>query len=129
VIPSRESRPVFFALVAPTEPVAGEAVVRFREQLEQAIAAGSTRLLVDLRRAGPVGTGALNALLRARGLFLRHGGRIALVAQPRLQRFCESTGLDRRFLVADDRLGAAEKLGLIAAPNGAREWPRTARVA
>ena len=129
MIPSRESRPVFFALVAPTEPVAGEAVVRFREQLEQAIAAGSTRLLVDLRRAGPVGTGALNALLRARGLFLGHGGRIALVAQPRLRRFCESTGLDRRFLVADDRLGAAEKLGLIAAPNGARERPRTARVA
>jgi len=129
VIPSRESRPVFFALVAPTEPVAGEGVVRFREQLEQAIAAGSTRLLVDLRRAGPVGTGALNALLRARGLFLGHGGRIALVAQPRLRRFCESTGLDRRFLVADDRLGAAEKLGLIAASNGARERPRTARAA
>jgi anti-anti-sigma regulatory factor len=77
-----------------------------------------------------VGTGVLNALLQARTRFLRQGGRIALVAQPRLRRFCQSTGLDRRFLVADDRLGAAQKLGLIAASEGAgKQRPGTARVA
>jgi anti-anti-sigma regulatory factor len=129
VISSRESRPVFFALVAPTEPVEGEGVPRFGEQLEQAIAAGSTRLLVDLRRAGAVGTGALNALLRARGLFLRQGGRIALVAQPRVRRFCESTGLDRRFLLADDRMGAAHALGLVAASEARDFRPKGVRAA
>jgi anti-anti-sigma regulatory factor len=118
VIPSHESRPVFFALLAPSTPVAGEAVLEFGEQLDQAIAAGSTRLLVDLRRAGPVGTGVLNALLKARGSLLRRGGRIALVVRPGLKRFCEASGLDRRFLVADDRLAAAEQLGLIASPSG-----------
>jgi anti-anti-sigma regulatory factor len=129
VMPVRESPPVFFALIAPEEPIESLDAERLDTQLEQAVSAGSTRLLVDLRRAGRVGTGVLNALLRARGRLLPKGGSIALVASPGLRRFCGSSGLDRRFIVADNRLGAARQLGLIAASDLSERRARTIRAA
>src|SRR5581483_310414 len=83
-----------------------------RPELAQTIAAGATRLLVDLSRADEVATTALNALLDARRELWERGGRIAVVLSPRLRRRFEMLRLDRRFLLADDRLHAAELLGL-----------------
>jgi anti-anti-sigma regulatory factor len=82
----------------------------FGTELEEAIATGATRLIVDLSE-DPVGSLALNALLRARQQ-LGKGGRIALIVSPRLRRFCVAAGLDRRFLLADDHSQAMRLLGM-----------------
>jgi anti-anti-sigma regulatory factor len=84
-----------------------------RAELAQTISAGATRLLVDLSRADEVATTALNALLDARRELWERGGKIAVVLSPRLRRRFEVLRLDRRFLLADDRLHAAELLGLV----------------
>jgi anti-anti-sigma regulatory factor len=82
----------------------------FGTELDEAIAAGATRLIVDLSE-DPVGSLALNALLRARQQLGRRG-RIALIVSPRLRRFCAAAGLDRRFLLADDYGQATRLLGI-----------------
>jgi len=115
VDPSRASHPVFFALIVPGEATGADLTPPLADQLERAAEAGSTRLLVDLRAAGRVGTRGLNALLDARNRLPRREGGIALVLPAELRRFCEASGLDRRFLVAESRLDAARKLGLVAA--------------
>lgn len=79
-------------------------------ELEIAIASGATDLIVDLREE-PVGSLALNALLRARQQ-LANRGRVALVASPRLRRFCQASGLDRRFVLAKDHKQALRLLRL-----------------
>ena len=83
----------------------------FDGELERVIAAGATDLVVDLSEAGPVGSLALNALLRARQQ-LGKRGQIALIMPPKLRRFCGAVGLDRRFLLADDHSQALRLLRL-----------------
>src|SRR5947209_14900312 len=81
-------------------------------ELARTIEAGATRLLVDLSRADEVTTTAVNALLAARQSLFERGGKIAVVLSPRMHRRFETLRLDSRFLLADDRLHAAEPPGL-----------------
>jgi anti-anti-sigma regulatory factor len=120
------SRPVFFALIAPGDARGRKGTQAFAEEVEDAIAAGSTRLLVDLTNVQRVRTSIFNALLSARERLLPDG-RVAVVLPPGLRRFAEVTGLDRRFLVANDRLAAARLLGLLAPVPELRTPPRKAR--
>ena len=76
----------------------------------------ATRLLVDLSRADEITTTAVNALLAARQSLFARGGKVAVVLSPRMQRRFETLRLDSRFLLADDRLHAAELLGLVHSP-------------
>ena len=112
-----ESEPVVIALISASYLVDSKALPRFSADLDRAVSSGATRIVVDLRPAGPVGTRAVNLLLGARERMLRRHGRIVLVAQPRLRRFCELTGLDRRFSLAGDRLEAAQMLGFLSRPG------------
>jgi len=95
-------------------------------ELARATRAGATRLLVDLSRADDVATACLNALLAARQRLLGRGGRIAVVLSPAMRRRFEVLRLDRRFLVAADRMDAARLLGLAegGAPRTGRPEPR-----
>lgn len=108
-----ESQPVVIALISASYLIDSKALPRFSADLDRALATGATQLVVDLRGAGPVGTRALNLLLDARERVFRKRGRIVVVAPPQLRRFCELTGLDRRFLLAGDRLEAAAMLGFL----------------
>jgi anti-anti-sigma regulatory factor len=112
-----DSQPVVIALISASYLVDSKALPRFSADLDRAVSSGATRLVVDLRPAGPVGTRAVNLLLGARERMLSKDGRIVLVAPPRLRRFCELTGLDRRFLLAGDRLEAAQMLGFLSRPD------------
>jgi anti-anti-sigma regulatory factor len=89
------------------EPLAAE--------LEDAVAAGVERILVDLSRTRDVTTAAVNVLLDARGRLLPRKGVIAVVLPPRLRRWFELLRLDRRFLLATSRSEAADLLGLTVA--------------
>jgi anti-anti-sigma factor len=87
----------------------------FARELMHAADAGATKLLVDLSHAEEVTTAGMNALLAARQRVLAHGGEIAVVLPRGLRRRFEALQLDRRFLLAADRLQAAQLLGLAAA--------------
>lgn len=89
--------------------------------LAQTIGAGATRLLVDLSSSDDVATAGMNTLLAARQWLAGRGGRIAVVLSPAMRRRFEALALDRRFLIADDRLHAARLLGVAeaASPVGA----------
>lgn len=106
--------------------VVEDRVPPFADDLDRALASGATRLLVDLRSATSVSTGGLNALLRARQRLLRRRGAVALVVSPALQRLLEVLNLDRRFLVARDRLTAAQLLGLLRAVRADSSPPTAA---
>jgi anti-anti-sigma regulatory factor len=95
-------------------------------ELARAIRAGATRVLVDLSRADDVAAACMNALLAARQRLLSRGGRVAVVLSPAMQRRFEVLRLDRRFLLADDRMDAARLLGLAegGAPRTGRPEPR-----
>jgi anti-anti-sigma regulatory factor len=110
-------QPVVIALISASYLSDSKSLPRFSADLDRAVSSGATGIVVDLRPAGPVGTRALNLLLGARDRKLRRGGRIVVVAAPQLRRFCELTGLDRRFLLAGDRLEAAELLGFLSRPS------------
>jgi anti-anti-sigma regulatory factor len=81
-------------------------------ELTGAMDAGATKLLVDLSEAETVTTAGLNALLAARQRLIGKGGRISVVLPGALRRCFHVLQLDRRLLVASDRLQAATKLGL-----------------
>jgi anti-anti-sigma regulatory factor len=82
------------------------------DDLPQAIEAGATEVIVDLRTADSVGTRVLNMLLDARCRLQACGGHIAVVVTPRLRRMFGLLGLDRRFVLASDRRQALELLGV-----------------
>lgn len=118
--------PLLFAVVGSHGAVVEDRVPPFADDLDRALASGATRLLVDLRSATSVSTGGLNALLRARQRLLRRRGAVALVVSPALQRLLEVLNLDRRFLVARDRLTAAQLLGLLRAVRADSSPPTAA---
>lgn len=107
------SASVLLAIVNAHGVVDARSVGPFAAELARTIGAGATRLLVDLSRADEVATTALNALLDARREVWARGGRIAVVLSPPMRRRFEALRLDTRFLLADDRLHAAELLGLV----------------
>jgi anti-anti-sigma regulatory factor len=87
-------------------------IAPFAREVGRTLAAGATRLLVDLSRAEDVTTAGMNTLLAARQRLFDRGGRIAVVLSPSMRRRFEHLGLGHRFLFADDRLQAARLLGL-----------------
>jgi anti-anti-sigma regulatory factor len=91
-------------------------------ELDGAIRAGATRLLVDLSRVDDAATACMNALLAARQSVGRDGGRIAVVLSAAMRRRFEALQLDRRFQLADDRMDAVRALGLVE-PTSPRRAP------
>jgi anti-anti-sigma regulatory factor len=83
-------------------------------ELTSAVEAGATKILVDLSDAETVTAAGMNALLAARQRLIGTGGRISVVVPGPLRRGFHVLQLDRRLLVASDRLQAATKLGLAA---------------
>jgi len=106
------SASVLLAIVNAQGVVDARSVGSLAAELARTIGAGATRLLVDLSRADEVTTTAVNALLAARQSLLERSGKIAVVLSPRMHRRFETLRLDSRFLLADNRLQAAELLGL-----------------
>jgi anti-anti-sigma regulatory factor len=87
------------------------------ERLDQAVASGATRIVVDLGEAPELETHDLNVLLGARSRLMERGGRVALVVPRRLRRLIELMSFDRRFVVAQDRLEALRLLGVVRTPG------------
>ena len=106
------SASVLLAIVNAHGAVDTRAAGPFARELARTIGAGASRLLVDLSRADEVTATCINALLAARQLLLGRGGQIAVVLDPRMRYRFETLRLGSRFLLADDRLNAAELLGL-----------------
>jgi anti-anti-sigma regulatory factor len=93
-------------------------------ELTGAMDAGATKLLVDLSEAETVTAAGMNALLATRQRLIGKGGRISVVLPRGLRRLFHALQLDRRLLVASDRLQAATKLDLAAGRRvpGVRAW-------
>lgn len=106
------SRGVLVAIVNAAGEIDESTVSPFAHEVARTLDAGASRLLVDLSRADDVASAGMNALLVARQRLFGRGGRIAVVLSPRLRRRFQTLGLDRRFLLADDRLQAVRLLGL-----------------
>jgi anti-anti-sigma regulatory factor len=110
-----ERQPVLIAVVGAESTTDVAFAQPLADDLDRAIDSGATMLVVDLGRAATVGTCCLNALLRARSRLLAREGRVAMVLPPRLRRLFGLLGLDRRFVLAADRLQAMELLGVTTA--------------
>jgi anti-anti-sigma regulatory factor len=95
----------------------------FADELNRAIDAGASRLLVDFSQAEELTTAAINALLAARQQLIGRNGRIAVVLPPRLRRRFLCLQLDRRFLLASDRIEAAELLGVTSGQDLNEDHP------
>jgi anti-sigma B factor antagonist len=80
-----------------------------REELNRALAAGFTHLVVDLTDVNFLDSSALGRLVEAAKRLAERGGGIVLAAPDRqIRRLLEITALDRIFLIApslDDALG------------------------
>jgi len=112
---SKPGRPALIALIGVGGAVDADTASPLAEDLERAIDSGATRVVVDLQRSESFGTLGLNALLQARQrLLVGGGGSIAIVLPPRLRRLFGLLRLDRRFLLAADRLQALQQLGVVA---------------
>ena len=96
----------------------------FAHEVGNALEAGATRLLVDLSRADDVAAACQNTLLAARQRLFDRGGRIAVVLSPAMRRRFGVLGLDRRFLLAKDRIHAVRLLGLADAAPPRTHAPR-----
>jgi anti-anti-sigma regulatory factor len=118
---ARVSPGVLLGIVNARGAIEAGAVEPFAYELGRTLEAGATRLLVDLGRATDVTSGCMNALLAARQRLFGRDGRIAVVLSPRMRRRFETLELDRRFLLADNRLQAVRLLGL----GDAGSSPRT----
>src|SRR5262245_26836132 len=94
---------VLLAIVNARGAIDASTVGPFARELGRSIGAGATRLLVDLSQAEDVATTCMNSLLAAKQQLVRRSGRVAVVLGPAMRRRFEALGLDRRFLVADDR--------------------------
>jgi anti-anti-sigma regulatory factor len=115
----REREPLLVGVVA------GYRKERLALGLERALDAGAARLVVDLGAADSLSTGALNALLAARGRLLERGGKAALVVRPELRRRLEALDFHRRFALASGRAEALRLLG-VAGGDGELARPRAA---
>ena len=103
---------VLMAMVNAEGMLDARRVEPFAREVGNALDAGATRLLVDLSRADDVAAAYQNTLLAARQRLFDRGGRIAVVLSPAMRRRFEVLGLDRRFLLAKDRMNAVRLLGL-----------------
>jgi anti-anti-sigma regulatory factor len=97
----------------------------FAREVDHALEAGATRILVDLSRAEDVAATCVNALLAARQRLFDRGGRIAVVLSPAMRRRFGVLELDRRFFLAADRMHAVRLLGLVDAAPPRMHAPRS----
>jgi anti-anti-sigma regulatory factor len=103
---------VLVAMISASGRVDADHAAGLEHELDASIDEGATRLLVDLSEADDVATASINRLLAARQRLFRREGRIAVVLSAKLRRRFRLLQLDRRFLVAADRVEAAELLGI-----------------
>ena len=103
---------VLLAIVNARGSIEAATVGPFARELARSLAAGATRLLVDLSQADDVAATCMNSMLAARQQLVRRGGRVAVVLGPAMRRRFEALGLDARFLIAENRMQAARLLGL-----------------
>jgi anti-anti-sigma regulatory factor len=113
---------VLMAIVNARGPIDARRVEPLARELDGAVRSGAQRLLVDLGSADDISTAGMNALLAAKQPLVERGGEIAVVLPPRLTRRFRTLGLDRRFLLATDRLDAVRLLGLVG--DDERRTPR-----
>ena len=103
---------VLMAIVNAQGKLDAPRVEPFAQEVGNAIEAGATRLLVDLSGANDVAAAYQNTLLGARQRLFDRGGRIAVVLSPAMRRRFGVLGLDRRFLLAENRMHGVRLLGL-----------------
>jgi anti-anti-sigma regulatory factor len=106
------------AIIKATGRIDAEHVAPFTAELDAAVAAGASRLLIDLSQADEVTTAGMNALLAAREQLIERHGLIAVALPDRLRHRFQLLNLDRRLLLPTDRCEAAELLGITASANG-----------
>ena len=125
------SSKVLMAIVNARGVIDAGSVAPFARELASAVEAGATKVLVDLTQVDDLTTAALNSLLAVRHRLVRRGGEVAVALPPRLERQFATLGLDRRFLLAADRAGAARLLGLVggSSPEAGSPAPRHAHAA
>jgi anti-anti-sigma regulatory factor len=115
---------VLMAIVNAQGVLDARRVEPFAAEVGHALEAGATRLLVDLSRADDVAAAYQNTLLAARQRLFACGGRIAVVLSPAMRRRFGVLGLDRRFLLAKDRMHGVRLLGLAETAPARRHAPR-----
>jgi len=115
---------VLMAIVNAQGSLDARRVEPFDAEVGHALEAGATRLLVDLSRADDVAAAYQNTLLAARQRLFDRGGRIAVVLSPAMRRRFGVLGLDRRFLLAKDRMSGVRLLGLTDAAPPRTHAPR-----
>jgi anti-anti-sigma regulatory factor len=106
------------AIIRASGRIDAEHVAPFTAELDAAVAAGASRLLVDLSQAEEVTTAGMNALLAARQKLMERAGLIAVVLPGWLRHRFQVLHLGRRFLLSGDRSEAVELLGVTASDNG-----------
>jgi anti-anti-sigma factor len=121
---------VLVAIVNASGAIDAAGAARLERELDRAVDAGATRLIVDLTQTSVATTACMNALLAARQRVLADGGEVAVALSPPIGRQFETLGLGRRFLLATDRTDAARRLGLLrnGTPGGSSA-PRHAHAA
>src|SRR5262245_12004097 len=97
---------VLMAIVHARGFIDAEHVEPFARELGRGVDAGATKVIVDLSSVDEVTTAGMNALLAARQSLVERGGQIAVVTSHWLRLRFEVLQLERRFLLADDRLQA-----------------------
>jgi len=112
-----EQSGILMAIVHARGVIDAEHVEPFARELGRGVEAGATNVIVDLSSAEEVTTAGMNALLAARQSLVERGGQIAVVTSHWLRLRLEVLQLERRFLLADDRLQAVQLLGLAGGHN------------
>jgi anti-anti-sigma factor len=120
---------VLVAIVNAGGVIDAPGAAKLEHELGRALDAGATRVIVDFTQVDAVATAGLNALLAARQRTLVDGGQLAVVLPPRIERQFVTLGLDRRFVLAPNRIDAARRLGLAGDRPPVGSAPRHAHAA
>jgi anti-anti-sigma regulatory factor len=128
--PAVVSSNVLVAIVNARGVIDASGVPALARELDSAVDAGATKLIVDLTQAEEVTTACMNALLAVRQRLAGSGGRIAIALPAWISRRFQTLGLGRRFLLVESRSDAARLLGLVeSTPRAGAPAPRHAHAA
>jgi anti-anti-sigma regulatory factor len=122
--PAVVSSNVLVAIVNARGVIDAAGVPPLARELDNAVDAGATKLIVDLTQAEEVTTACMNALLAVRQRLAGRGGRIAVALPAWISRQFQTLGLGRRFLLVESRTDAAQLLGLVENTPRAGAPPR-----
>ncbi len=101
-----------FVVLAPEGRLDAAGVRPFEEEWKRHIAAGDTRLLIDLEQTRYISSSGLRSLLAAARTSKKYGGHVALCClSPRLVEIFEMAGFDRVFQIFPNREQAEKQLG------------------